>query len=95
MVDFFTHFPYSMADQNQFALPFFFFFVLLLPLPFKLFLHFMLHSSLITLIHPYPHVQTQRYVEYGHVGLLVCSSTRLEDVPAAETFLVEDAISVS
>ena len=39
--------------------------------------------------------QTQRYVRYGHVGLLVCSSTRLEDVPAAETFLVEDAISVS
>ena len=39
--------------------------------------------------------QTQRYVRYGHVGLLVCSSTRLEDVPAAETFLVEDAVSVS
>jgi hypothetical protein len=38
--------------------------------------------------------KVQRYRRYGNVGLLVCSSTRMEDVPAADTFSVEDCISV-
>lgn len=37
----------------------------------------------------------QRYRRYGNVGVLVCSSTRMEDIPAADTFTVEDCISVS
>jgi hypothetical protein len=36
----------------------------------------------------------QRYVRYGKAGLIVCSSTRLEDVPASDTFTVEDTLSV-
>jgi hypothetical protein len=36
----------------------------------------------------------QRYRRYGNVGVLVCSSTRMEDVPAADTFTVEDCVSV-
>ena len=47
-------------------------------------------------MHTPPHTQqVQRYVRFGAVGLIVCSSTRLEDVPAADTFSVEDAMSVS
>jgi hypothetical protein len=38
--------------------------------------------------------KVQRYRRYGNVGVLVCSSTRMEDVPAADTFSVEDCISV-
>ena len=39
-------------------------------------------------------VKVQRYRRFGDAGLVVCSSTRLEDVPAADTFSVEDMISV-
>ena len=31
---------------------------------------------------------------YLGIGLIVCSSTQLEDVPAAKTFFVEDAVMV-
>jgi hypothetical protein len=37
----------------------------------------------------------QRYRRYGNVGVLICSSTRMEDIPAADTFTVEDCISVT
>jgi hypothetical protein len=40
-------------------------------------------------------VKVQRYRRFGDVGLVVCSSTRLEDVPAADTFSVEKSVSVS
>lgn len=39
-------------------------------------------------------LQLQRYRRFGDVGLVVCSSTRLEDVPAADTFSVEDMLAV-
>jgi hypothetical protein len=39
-------------------------------------------------------VKVQRFRRFENVGLVVCSSTRLEDVPAADTFSVEDMISV-
>lgn len=39
-------------------------------------------------------VKVQRYRRFGDVGLVLCSSTRLEDVPAADTFSVEDMIAV-
>lgn len=38
--------------------------------------------------------KVQRYRKFGDIGLLVCSSTRMEDVPAADTFSVEDMIAV-
>lgn len=39
-------------------------------------------------------VKLQRYLKFEDVGLIVASSTRLEDVPAADTFSVEDVIAV-
>jgi hypothetical protein len=39
-------------------------------------------------------VKVQRYRRFGDLGLILCSSTRLEDVPAADTFSVEKMISV-
>eukprot|EP01034_Spumella_vulgaris_P021515 gene21515-27550_t len=39
-------------------------------------------------------VKVQRFRRFENVGLVLCSSTRLEDVPAADTFSVEDMISV-
>lgn len=39
-------------------------------------------------------VKVQRYRRFGDAGLVICSSTRLEDVPAADTFSVEDMVSV-
>ena len=39
-------------------------------------------------------VKLQRYRSFGNYGLVVCSSTRLEDVPAADTFSVEDMLAV-
>ena len=39
-------------------------------------------------------VKLQRYRSFGNHGLVVCSSTRLEDVPAADTFSVEDMLAV-
>jgi hypothetical protein len=39
-------------------------------------------------------IKVQRYKRFGNIGLIVCSSTRLEDVPAADTFSVEDMLSV-
>ena len=40
-------------------------------------------------------VKIQRFRKFDDLGLIVYSSTRLEDVPAAETFSVEDLIIVS
>ena len=72
---------------------------------------FLIFFSVLTLSHlPYPlpsclvlfcsvlccsTSKVQRYVRFGAAGLIVCSSTRLEDVPAADTFSVEDTLSVS
>lgn len=39
-------------------------------------------------------VKVQRYMRFGDAGLFVCSSTRLEDVPAADAFSVDDVIAV-
>jgi hypothetical protein len=39
-------------------------------------------------------MQLQRYRRFGDAGIIVCSSTRLEDVPAADTFSVEDMVAV-
>lgn len=39
-------------------------------------------------------IKVQRCVQFGDYGLVVCSSTRLEDVPAADTFSVDDALAV-
>jgi hypothetical protein len=36
----------------------------------------------------------QKYIRFHEEGLIVCSSTHLEDVPAADCFSVEDVISV-
>ncbi len=40
-------------------------------------------------------VKVQRFRRFENIGLVICSSTRLEDVPAADTFSVEDMISVT
>ncbi len=40
-------------------------------------------------------VKLQRFKKFGDYGLLVFSSTRLEDVPAADTFSVDDIVAVS
>ncbi len=40
-------------------------------------------------------VKLQRYKRFGDYGLLVYSSTRLEDVPAADSFSVDDVVAVS
>jgi hypothetical protein len=40
-------------------------------------------------------VKIQRYRKFGEYGLILCSSTRLEDVPAADTFSVDDVLAVS
>lgn len=39
-------------------------------------------------------LKVQRYRRFGDAGIVICSSTRLEDVPAADTFSVEDMIAV-
>lgn len=39
-------------------------------------------------------VKLQRLRKFGDYGLMVYSSTRLEDVPAADTFSVDDIIAV-
>ena len=39
-------------------------------------------------------VKLQKYQRFGAEGLIVHSSTRLEDVPAADTFTVEDVVAV-
>lgn len=38
--------------------------------------------------------KVQRYRRFGDAGLLICSSTLVEDVPAADTFSVEDVCVV-
>ncbi|RYH10239.1 DUF4782 domain-containing protein, partial [archaeon] len=40
-------------------------------------------------------VKLQKYKRFGNVGLLLSSSTRLEDVPAADTFSVDDTLEVT
>lgn len=40
-------------------------------------------------------VKLQRFMKFGELGLILCSSTRLEDVPCADSFSVEDTIVVS
>lgn len=40
-------------------------------------------------------IKVQRCVRFGDYGVVVCSSTRLEDVPAADTFSVDDVLAVS
>jgi len=40
-------------------------------------------------------VKLQRYKHFEDIGLILNSSTRLEDVPAADTFSVEDVMIVS
>lgn len=39
-------------------------------------------------------IKVQRCIRFDRVGLIVCSSTRLEDVPAADTFSVDDVLAV-
>jgi hypothetical protein len=39
-------------------------------------------------------VKIQRCVKYGDAGLILCSSTRLEDVPCADCFSVDDVFVV-
>ncbi len=39
--------------------------------------------------------KVQRFKMCGEYGFVICSSTRMEDVPAASTFSVEDMVSVS
>lgn len=39
-------------------------------------------------------VKLQNYKRFGEVGLLLSSSTRLEDVPAADCFSVDDTLEV-
>eukprot|EP00981_Chlorochromonas_danica_P012340 scaffold4841_cov259-Ochromonas_danica.AAC.13 len=39
-------------------------------------------------------VKLQNYKRFGDVGLLLCSSTHLEDVPAADCFSVDDCMEV-
>lgn len=40
-------------------------------------------------------VKIQKYRKFGDYGLLLWSSTRLEDVPAADTFSVDDVLAVN
>jgi len=40
-------------------------------------------------------VKIQKYRKFGDYGLLLWSSTRLEDVPAADTFSVDDLLAVN
>eukprot|EP01031_Cornospumella_fuschlensis_P032380 gene32380-39157_t len=40
-------------------------------------------------------VKLQKYKRFGNAGLLLSSSTRLEDVPAADTFSVDDTLEVT
>lgn len=40
-------------------------------------------------------VKLQRYKHYEDIGIILYSSTRLEDVPAADTFSVDDTLIVS
>lgn len=40
-------------------------------------------------------VKVQRFLQFGDYGAIVESSTRLEDVPAADTFSVDDMLAVS
>lgn len=40
-------------------------------------------------------VKLQKYRKFDDVGLILCSSTRLEDVPCADSFSVEDTLVVS
>eukprot|EP00981_Chlorochromonas_danica_P012972 scaffold5626_cov258-Ochromonas_danica.AAC.13 len=40
-------------------------------------------------------VKLQNYKRFGDVGLLLCSSTHLEDVPAADCFSVDDCLEVT
>jgi hypothetical protein len=40
-------------------------------------------------------VKLQKYRKFGEAGLLLSSSTRLEDVPAADTFSVDDTLEVT
>lgn len=39
-------------------------------------------------------VKLQRFRRFGDYGLVLCSSTRLEDVPASDSFSVEDMLAV-
>jgi hypothetical protein len=39
-------------------------------------------------------VKLQRYKSFDDVGLILCSSTRLEDVPCADSFSVDDTLVV-
>ena len=39
-------------------------------------------------------VKLQRFKHYEDIGLILYSSTRLEDIPAADTFSVEDVLIV-
>jgi hypothetical protein len=39
-------------------------------------------------------VKLQRYKNFEDVGLILCSSTRLEDVPCADSFSVDDTLVV-
>lgn len=40
-------------------------------------------------------VKLQKYRKFDDIGLILCSSTRLEDVPCADSFSVEDTLVVS
>ena len=40
-------------------------------------------------------VKLQKYLRFDDIGLILCSSTRLEDVPCADSFSVEDTLVVS
>eukprot|EP00975_Prorocentrum_lima_P033835 7103327-Prorocentrum_lima.AAC.1 len=39
-------------------------------------------------------VKLQNYKKFGDVGLLLCSSTHLEDVPAGDSFSMDDCLEV-
>jgi hypothetical protein len=39
-------------------------------------------------------VKIQKYRQFGDHGVILWSSTRLEDVPAADTFSVDDVLAV-
>jgi len=39
--------------------------------------------------------QVQRCRRFGSYGIVVCSSTRLEDIPFADTFSGDDIMTVS
>lgn len=40
-------------------------------------------------------MKVQRMIDFGEEGFILCSSTSLEDVPAADSFTVEDTIAVN